>query len=121
MPAMAIQKNAFLQWRCTNGASWGRNLRPGAFVSVSLGLRFCGTASLPCKSALPATAFCRGRLRRFSVPEPIVLFFTNVVAVPFLKLFAVPFFTKVARLVLLMVGLCMRGCTLREGTLRTTA
>jgi hypothetical protein len=55
------------------------------------------------------------------VPEPIVLFFTNVVAVPFLKLFAEPFFTKVDRLVLLMVGLCMRGCTLREGTLRTTA
>src|SRR5262245_50274817 len=116
MPATAIQKNAFFQCRCTNGTNRGRNLMLGAFVSVSLGFTFCGTASLPFKSALPATALCRGRLRRFSVPGPIVLFFTNVVAVPFLMLRAVPFLTYVDLVVLLMVGLCnTRGCTVREG------
>src|SRR5215831_19771292 len=120
MPAMAIQKNAPFQCRCTNGANRERNLMPGAFVSVSLGFTFCGTTSLPFMSALLATAFCRGKLRRFSLPDPIVLFFTNEVVVLFLKLRAVPFFTYVDRVVLLNVGLCMRGCTVREGTLLAT-
>jgi hypothetical protein len=84
-------------------------------VSVSLGFTFCGTPSLPFKSALLATALCRGKLRKFNLPEPIVFFFTNVVAVPFL-----PFFTNVDLVELLMVGLCVtRGWTVREGTLRT--
>src|SRR5262249_20879339 len=118
MPAIAIQKNALLQCRCTNGANRGRNLRLGAFVSVSLGLMFWGTASLPFKRALPTTAFCRGKLRRLSVPGPIVFFLTNLVAVPCLKLRAVPFFTKVD--LLLMLGLCSaRGCTEREGAFTT--
>src|SRR5262249_7112766 len=121
MPAMAIQTNAFVQWRCTKGANRGRNLRLGAFVSVSLGFKFGGTTSLPFKSALPATALCRGRLRRFSVPEPIVLFFTNVVAVALFKLFPVAVFTNEAPWVALLVGLRLRGCTLTGGALATTA
>src|SRR5262245_21705818 len=120
MPATAIQKNAPFQWRCTNGTNRGRNLRLGDFVSVSLGLMFCGTPSLPFNSALLATAFCRGKLRRLSLPDPIVVFFTNEVWVPFLKLWVVCFFTNVDRVVLRMVGLCMRGCTARDGTLLAT-
>src|SRR5262245_12444954 len=120
MPAMAIQNNAPFQCRCTKGAKRGRNLMPGAFVSVSLGLTFCGTTSLPFKSALLAIAFCRGKVCRFSLPDPIVLFFTNEVAVPFFKLCTVPFFTNVDRVVLLMVDLCMRGRTAREGDLLAT-
>src|SRR5262245_61438658 len=111
MPATAIQKNAPFQCRCTNGANRGRNLRPGAFVSVSLGFKFCGTTSLPFKSALPATALCRGKLRRFRLPAPIVVFF-NLVVVFFLKLCAVPFCTNRDFGVLRMVGLC--DCTVRE-------
>src|SRR5262245_34024808 len=129
MPATAIQKNAPFQWRCTNGANRGRNLMLGDFVSVSLGFTFCGTASLPFNSALLATAFCRGKLRRLSLPEPIVVFFTNEVLAPFLtnevlapffKFWVVYFFTDVDRVVLRMMGLCMRGCTAREGTLLAT-
>src|SRR5215467_4865703 len=120
MPATAIQKNAPFQCRCTNGANRGRNLMLGPFVSVSLGFTFCGTANLPFKSALLATALCRGKLRRFSLPDPIVVFFTYEVEVPFLKLWTVPFFTNVDRVVLLLMGLCMRGCIEREGTLLAT-
>src|SRR5215470_6035890 len=120
MPATAIQKNAPFQCRCTNGANRGRNLMLGPFVSVSLGFTFCGTANLPFKSALLAAALCRGKLRRFSLPDPIVVFFTYEVALPFLKLWTVPFFTNLDREVLLIMGLCMCGCTEREGTLLAT-
>src|SRR5262249_14922417 len=120
MPATAIQKKAFFQCRCTNGAKRGRNLMRGAFVSVSLGFKFCGTASLPCNTAVLATAFCRGRLPRVSVPGPIVLFFRDLVAVPCVKVRPVLFFTWVDLVVLRVLGLCTTcGCRVREGTLRT--
>src|ERR1700674_3805852 len=115
MPATAIQKNAFFQCRCTNGAKRGRNFKAGDFVSVSFGRRFCGRASLPLRKALPTAALCKGRLRRFSVPVPIVVFFTNADDVPFL--------TKVDDVPLVILPTCLlkvRGCTLRTrgGTLR---
>src|SRR5437762_14161523 len=96
MPATATQKNAFFQCRCRKGAKRGRNFRAGALVSVSLGLKFWGTANLPLTKLLPAAALCRGRLRRFNLPVPMVVFFTNDVDVPFLtKADDVPFLTKV--------------------------
>src|SRR5262245_17525684 len=113
MPATAIQKNAPFQCRCTNGANRGRSLSPGALVSVSLGFTFCGTTSLPFKRALPVTALCRGKLRRFNLPEPIVVFFTNLVVVLFLMVCPVPFCTNLDLVALRMVGLC--DCTVREG------
>src|SRR5438067_3615640 len=96
MPATAIQKNALFQCRCTNGENLYWNFLPGACVSVSLGLIFCGTPSLPLRSVLPAAALCRGRRLRFSVPVPILPFFTKADEVLFLtKVDDVPFLTKV--------------------------
>src|SRR5262249_62181541 len=106
MPATAIQKKAFFQCRCTNGAKRGRNLIRGAFVSVSLGFKFCGTASLPCNTAVLATAFCRGRLPRFSVPGPIVLFFRYLVEVPCVQVRPGPFFAWARLGVLRVAGVC---------------
>src|SRR6476646_9669057 len=114
MPATATQKNAFFQCRWTNGAKRGWNFRAGALVTVSLGLMFCGRASLPLRNALPGAALCKGRLRRFSVPVPMVVFLTKVDDVPFL--------TKVDEVPLVILPVCLcctRGCTLREGTFRT--
>src|SRR5258707_14431558 len=113
MPATATQKNAFFQCRCTNGEKLCWNFLPGACVSVSLGFMFCGTPTRPLRSALPAAALCSGSRRRFSVPVPMVLFFTNAEEVPFLtKVVDVPFFTN---LLALPAGLTTRGCTVREG------
>src|SRR6266496_700867 len=126
MPATAIQKNAFFQCRCTNGENLCWNFLPGACVSVSLGLMLCGTPSLPLRSALPVAALWRGRRFRFSVPVPILVFFTKVDEVPFLtKVDDVLFLTKVDDVPLvtflaLPIGLWMRGCVLRtDGALRT--
>ena len=123
MPATATQKNAFFQCRWTNGAKRGWNFKAGALVTVSLGLMFCGRASLPLRNALPGAALCKGRLRRFSVPVPMVVFLTKVDDVPFLmKVDEVPFLTKVDEVPLVILPVCLcwtRGCTLREGTFRT--
>ena len=61
MPATATQKKAFFQWRCTKGESLWANCGFGAFISVSLGLKFCiGTPTRPLRAAVATTGLNTG-------------------------------------------------------------
>ena len=63
MPATATQKKAFFQWRCTKGAGLWANCAFGAFISVSLGLKFCiGTPTRPLRAAVAMTGLNTGSL-----------------------------------------------------------